>query len=119
LRPRHIWGATGARGIATKGDPPSVDGKALKALFAAHPRAHWADVFAGSDACAAPVLSPEEAARDPHLAARGTWTTAGALQPAPAPRYMGEAMPEPAPARPRDGDRAAILAELGLQPENR
>ncbi len=37
LRPRQIWGATGARGIATKGDPQSVDGKALKALSSLRP----------------------------------------------------------------------------------
>lgn len=86
----------------------------LEALFAAQPRAHWAAVFAGSDACAAPVLTPDEAAADPHLAARGTWRAAGALQPAPAPRYDGAAPPATAAPRPRDADRAAILAELGL-----
>jgi len=88
--------------------------QALGAVFAAQPRAHWARVFAGSDACVAPVLSPEEAARDPHLAARGTWLTKGALQPAPAPRNDAAPAPVPAPPRPRDADRAAILAELGL-----
>lgn len=88
--------------------------EALAAIFAAHPRAHWAAVFEGSDACLAPVLSPEEAARDPHMAARGTWVRAGDLQPAAAPRYVGEALaPPPAPPR-RDADRGAILAELGL-----
>lgn len=87
----------------------------LAGLFAAHPRAHWAGVFEGSDACVAPVWSPEEAARDPHLAARGIWREGGpAPQPAPAPRYMGEPVPVPqAPPR-RDADRATILAELGL-----
>lgn len=98
--------------------------EALSALFATRTRAEWAAVFAGSDACAAPVLSPEEAATDPHLAARGTWLTEEALQPAPAPRYVGEATPHPAPPRTRDADRAEILAELGLagaapQPLNR
>jgi len=101
----------------------------LAALFADRPRAHWATVFAGSDACAAPVLSPEEAARDPHLAARGTWLTEGPLQPAPAPRYLdtgpdpkalpGAPLPVPAPPPPpraRGADRAAILAELGFDP---
>lgn len=87
---------------------------ALAAIFAGGTRAHWAGVFAGSDACVAPVLSPAEAAVDPHLAARGTWDSEGALQPRAAPRFDGGTPPAP-PAPPRrDADRAAILAELGL-----
>jgi alpha-methylacyl-CoA racemase len=86
----------------------------LARLFASSPRAHWAEVFAGSDACVAPVLAPAEAAADPHLAARGTWLTEGALQPAPAPRFVGHHAPNPTAPRPRDADRAAILAEVGL-----
>lgn len=87
---------------------------ALAAIFAGGTRAHWAGVFAGSDACVAPVLSPAEAAADPHLAARGTWVAEGALQPCAAPRFDGVAPPAP-PAPPgRDADRAAILAELRL-----
>jgi alpha-methylacyl-CoA racemase len=86
----------------------------LAQVFAPHPRAHWQDVFAGSDACVAPVWSPAEAAADPHLAQRGTWVSGAALQPAAAPRYIGESTaPQRAPPR-RDADRAAILSELGL-----
>lgn len=92
---------------------------ALGEIFAAQPRAHWAAVFHGSDACVAPVLSPAEAAADPHLVARGTWATAGPLQPRAAPRFDGATPPEPPAPRPRDADRAAILAELGLEPRNR
>ncbi|MFJ3670431.1 CaiB/BaiF CoA transferase family protein [Streptomyces sp. NPDC090106] len=51
-------------------------------------RAEWTAVFEGTDACAAPVLSLEEAARHPHLAARGTLTEAhGVTQPGVAPRF--------------------------------
>ncbi len=88
---------------------------ALAEIFARYPRAHWAEVFAVSDACVAPVLSPLEAAADPHLAARKSWVRAdGVLQPRAAPRFDGLIPPDPAPPRPRDADRAAILAELGL-----
>ncbi|SDY36597.1 CaiB/BaiF CoA transferase family protein [Citreimonas salinaria] len=81
----------------------------LAGIFAAHPRDHWADLFEGSDACVAPVLSPVEAAADPHMSARGTWHAGGA--PAPAPRFDGAwARPGATPAR--DGDRDAILARL-------
>jgi alpha-methylacyl-CoA racemase len=61
---------------------------ALAARFRTRTRAEWTEVFEGSDACVAPVLSLREAPRHPHLAARGTFTdTAGAVQPAPAPRF--------------------------------
>ncbi|WP_375258061.1 CaiB/BaiF CoA transferase family protein, partial [Citreimonas sp.] len=92
-------------------DPAQWPGQTarLAAIFVAHPRDHWAALFDGSDACVAPVLSPAEAARDAHMAARGAWQDDGA--PAPAPRFDGlRATPRPVPAR--DGDRAAILARL-------
>ncbi|GAB1378816.1 CaiB/BaiF CoA transferase family protein [Pararhodobacter aggregans] len=86
----------------------------LTSLFASQDRDHWTRLFAGSDACVAPVLTPEEAARDPHLQARGTWSQAGGvLQPRPAPRFDGRAL-EPADAPRRDQHRAEILAALGL-----
>ncbi|WHT18562.1 CaiB/BaiF CoA-transferase family protein [Crossiella sp. CA-258035] len=54
----------------------------------AQPLSHWAKVFDGSDACAAPVLNLAEAPDHPHLAARGTFTERdGVRQPAPAPRF--------------------------------
>ena len=63
----------------------------LASIFAARPLAHWRDLFAGSDACVAPVLSPEEAAHEPHMASRAVWqTTHGTLQPVPAPRFDGK-----------------------------
>jgi alpha-methylacyl-CoA racemase len=84
----------------------------LAAIFAARSRDHWTRVFAGTDACVAPVLSPWEAAGDPHLAARATWVEQeGALQPAPAPRISGAA-PSPAAIPGRDAHRAEILADL-------
>jgi len=50
-------------------------------------RNEWAEIFADSDACASPVLSVEEAAADPHLAARQTFIQGKyGLEPAPAPR---------------------------------
>ncbi|WP_323038127.1 CaiB/BaiF CoA-transferase family protein [Pararhodobacter sp.] len=86
----------------------------LTAIFAARPRDHWTAVFAGSDACVAPVLSPTEAAADPHLVARQTWATRDAmLQPRAAPRFDGQ-VTEPGPAPLRDQHRVEILASLGL-----
>ena len=86
--------------------------KRLTALFAEHPVRHWAALFGNSDACVAPVLTPWEAAKDPHIAARAIWHEAeGTLQPAPAPRFDGQApTPNPTPKRGQHTDE--IIADL-------
>ena len=85
--------------------------------FATRTRDEWAGVFAGVDACVAPVLSAAEAVRDPHLVARGTYlapVSTGPVQPAAAPRFSrtpsaaGETAFEP--GRHTEG----VLRELGL-----
>jgi alpha-methylacyl-CoA racemase len=92
---------------------------ALRALiagrFATRTRAEWTEVFAGSDACVAPVLSLREAPLDPHLAARRTFTEHdGVRQPAPAPRFSATpAAIRRGPAVP-GADAAAIAADWGL-----
>ncbi|MCW2912165.1 MAG: Alpha-methylacyl-CoA racemase [Actinomycetia bacterium] len=56
--------------------------------FASRTRAEWTEVFEGTDACTTPVLSFEEAAGHPHLAARAALIDLdGVTQPAPAPRF--------------------------------
>lgn len=85
----------------------------LAGIFAKEPRAHWAALFEGSDACVAPVLDPAEAAVEPHMAARNVWHgSAPSLQAAPAPRFMGEARWTPRPAPKRGQHTEEILAEL-------
>ncbi len=60
----------------------------LTAAFKTRTREHWCAVFAGTDACFAPVLSMAEAAAHPHNAARGSFISVDSLaQPAPAPRW--------------------------------
>ncbi|MEC3861861.1 CaiB/BaiF CoA-transferase family protein [Mesobacterium sp. TK19101] len=81
----------------------------LTRIFAEKSRAHWDDLFEGSDACVGPVLSPSEAQGDPHVAARGIWQ---AGQPAAAPRFGHDAPPAPPPSPMRGQDSAAILQEL-------
>ena len=62
--------------------------EAMAEIFRTRSREEWAEVFAGSDACVAPVLTLEEARTHPHLAARATFVeAAGTAQPAPAPRF--------------------------------
>jgi crotonobetainyl-CoA:carnitine CoA-transferase CaiB-like acyl-CoA transferase len=87
----------------------------LTAIFARRPRAEWEALFLGTDACVAPVLSPDEAARHEMNAARRAWGEAeGVLQAAPAPRFAGHGAWQPALGPERDAHRAEILAEIGV-----
>jgi len=80
---------------------------ALTQRFLEKTRDGWEAVFAGHDACFAPVLSPGEASEHPHNQARQTFVTvSGALQPAPAPRFARTPSrvqnPPPLPGRDTD-----------------
>jgi alpha-methylacyl-CoA racemase len=78
-------------------------------------RAHWCRVLEGSDACFAPVLDFDEAAKHPHLAARGTLVAVdGRRQPAPAPRLSRTPGRAPS-AGPWPGQHTdELCAELGV-----
>jgi alpha-methylacyl-CoA racemase len=81
-------------------------------------RDEWAERFAGSDACVAPVLTPLEAPTHPHLRERGTFIRIdGVTQPGPAPRFSLTPTGLPGgPTHPgRDTDR--ILEGLGYSQE--
>jgi alpha-methylacyl-CoA racemase len=88
-------------------------------IFAGKTRKEWETIFEGSDACAAPVLSPVEAPNHPHNQFRKTFTeVAGVVQPAPSPRFEGTpgAIRRPPPNPGQHGDEA--LADWGLsEPE--
>ncbi len=83
--------------------------------FAERTRAQWEQVFAGTDACVSPVLSPAEAPSHPHARARDAFVEVGGVtQPAPAPRF-GRTAAGPPLAPPRPGaDTNDVLAGLGL-----
>lgn len=93
-----------------------AQGTALEAIFAQHPLAHWAAIFAGSDACVAPVLAPKDAAKEAHMTARAVWRKGdGGLEPAPAPRFDGHVRAVSAPpARGAQSDeiRAWLASEV-------
>ncbi|WP_267886107.1 CaiB/BaiF CoA transferase family protein [Kitasatospora azatica] len=83
--------------------------------FASRTAAEWTAVFAGSDACVAPVLTLRQAAADPHLTARGTYLTRGGVtQPAPAPRFSATpgALRRP-PAHP-GADTSEVARDWGV-----
>lgn len=84
----------------------------LAETFRTRTRDEWTQVFEGTDACVAPVLDFAEAAKHPHLAARGTYVERdGLVQPAPAPRFSRTpgALSTPPPAA-GSGTREALTA---------
>ncbi|OMC35056.1 carnitine dehydratase [Mycobacterium sp. GA-1841] len=86
--------------------------EAFTKAFASHDRDHWAKVFAGTDACATPVLSFAEVLTEPHIAERNTFfDDEGHLQPMPAPRFSRSTTAEPTPPRPRGADTEAVLRD--------
>jgi len=84
-------------------------------VFKTKTRDEWCEVFRGSDACFAPVLSWSEARRDAHNATRKAYVeVAGVEQPAPAPRFSRTpGGVRRAPPERGEGGRAA-LADWGF-----
>jgi alpha-methylacyl-CoA racemase len=81
-------------------------------------RDEWAALFAGTDACVAPVLSLVEARDHPHNRARQSFVKSGGLdRPAPAPRFSQN--PQTLAAAPAAGDRQPVvtLTRFGLSEE--
>jgi alpha-methylacyl-CoA racemase len=109
-------------GLASAADLPDRNDPAnwpalrerFRTVISQRTRAEWTEVFAGSDACVAPVLSLSEASKDPHNTARGTFTDVdGLAQPAPAPRFSRTPARPPQPPPLPGADTDAVLASLG------
>ncbi|MBO0827141.1 MAG: CoA transferase [Streptosporangiales bacterium] len=85
--------------------------------FATRTRDEWAETFADTDACVAPVLQPTEAPTHEHTKARGTFiTVAGLVQPNVAPRLSRTPGAVGGP-RPYPGKHTAeALADWGFGP---
>ena len=91
----------------------------LASLFRTRPRDAWAELFAGTDACVAPVLDLVEARhhdvnteRDVFFEQDGVW------QARPAPRFgSGIAAPHSAPDAP-GAHTAEVLFDLGYTPDD-
>ncbi|OPX12403.1 CaiB/BaiF CoA-transferase family protein [Mycobacterium sp. AT1] len=87
----------------------------IATAFGEHTRAHWTEVFESTDACVAPVMSLREAAKHPHLRARGTVVEHdGVVQAAPAPRFSGTPAVVGAAPVPMGADTRTVLAEWGI-----
>jgi alpha-methylacyl-CoA racemase len=83
--------------------------------IASRTRNEWERIFAGSDACVAPVLSLKEVGTFEHNKVRGTFEIRdGVMQPAPAPRFSRTACEMGSPPRPRGADSQAVLSDWGF-----
>jgi alpha-methylacyl-CoA racemase len=91
----------------------------LATVLRSRTRDTWAEQFASTDACLAPVLTLEEAPDHPHNAARGSYTkVGGATVAASTPRFSVT----PGQTRPIDDSGAgadAILEEAGFSAAER
>jgi alpha-methylacyl-CoA racemase len=83
--------------------------------FRSRTRDEWCRIFAGSDACFAPVLSWSEARQHEHSKARSAYIeVAGVEQPAPAPRFSRTVAEVRRPPPERGQGGAAALREWGF-----
>jgi len=84
-------------------------------VFRTKTRDEWVRVFAGSDACFAPVLSLREAPEHEHNIVRKTFVEVdGIMQPAPAPRFSRTPVDHPAPLPELGEHTRSALVEWGL-----
>ena len=90
----------------------------LAALFKTRTRDEWCALLEGTDACFAPVLTPDEAPSHPHNVARRTYVEIDEItQPAPAPRFSRTVPNPPGPPEPpRRGEKALAALAQWLEP---
>ncbi len=97
--------------------PHQIELKAkLRAIFAEKTQAEWVQFASERDCCLEPVLTPEEAQKDPHLAARGmffelasSWGKIPQMRTPLTPRDRAHTSP------PRQGEHTdAVLRDAGL-----
>jgi alpha-methylacyl-CoA racemase len=89
--------------------------EALESRFLSRTLEEWELIFAGSNACVAPVLSMSEAPKHPHIIEQGTFIEVdGTMQPAPEPRFSRtpSSIQRPPPYPGQDGISA--LNDWGL-----
>ena len=87
----------------------------LAAVIIAKTRDEWATIFAGSDACVAPILSLGEATTNEHMVQRKAFVeNAGVVQPAPAPRFSRTTAEIQRPPSHPGQHTDEVLAEWGV-----
>ena len=86
----------------------------FEAIFASQPRNHWAEIFADTDACVAPVLDHQEAAVHPHNVERHVFLDDSPHQASPAPRFSRTPPAKPHIPRAHGADTYDVLTEIGV-----
>jgi alpha-methylacyl-CoA racemase len=102
-------------------DPRTWDDRRAEyaAVFASRSRTEWEAIFAGTDACVAPVLGWDEVEAHPHNAARGNFIRVdNVLQAAAAPRFSKTDCAIPTPPEAPGTSTRAVLAGLGYSDED-
>ncbi len=83
--------------------------------IAKKPRDKWANIFEGSDACVAPVLDFNEAAKYPHNLQRNAFATQNSVtQTTPVPRFSRSVTTLNAPSDKTGCDNIQILKDIGF-----
>lgn len=103
--------------LADQNDPATWAARSrdYAAVFAARSRDRWMEIFEGTDACVAPVLTPTEAEAHPMALARGMHARVEGLpHPAPAPRFDRTPAPPLRAAAPVGAETGAVLREAGF-----
>ena len=92
----------------------------LAAVIRTRTRDEWAEIFDGTDACVAPILSLGEAPNHAHTAARKTFVARdGIVQPAPAPRFSRTEADIQRPPAHAGQHTDEVLAEWGVADADR
>lgn len=103
--------------MQVQGDPARwpLQKPRVAAAIRAKTRDQWCAILENTDVCFAPVMSLDEAPHHKHNAARGAFVeVAGALQPAPAPRFSQTPAARPEPLSGGMPVVAPILRGLGV-----
>lgn len=103
-------------------EDPKEAKKRMADIFRQKTQSEWQDIFDGTDACVAPVLSLDDAALHPHNVSRASFVlnTKGKYDPAPAPRLSRTpAVAQNEQEEPRIGENSReILMQLGYSSNN-
>ncbi|MFH7322900.1 CaiB/BaiF CoA transferase family protein [Aeromicrobium sp. JJY06] len=111
---QEVFASVGLGDLPDRNDPKNWAElrETLRTWFLSRTQEEWTALFAGTDACVAPVVPLEEAFEHPHHVARGTYVEEyGVTQPAPAPRFSATGTGiHRAPDRPGASTREALTA---------
>ncbi len=116
---RDLLSGLGLADVSPADQQNSAEWPALKRRFAevfrSRTRDEWAEIFSGSNACFAPVLSLQEAPYHPHNQARDVYVDVeGVVQPGPSPRFSRTPSRIQSPPTEPGGDNNRTLLDWGL-----